>query len=136
MDTIERLNKKERTNVVESALNMADNQLKSKAACVRTEFILSWQDKLFLLVYQNSGNWERDKGFFSFNLSHDKFIGDSVSIETDGSKFPKSMVSKVVALRKSMATPNVDDGSWAMEYGVIVGDFMNLLYKVNEAHDS
>ena len=136
MDSIERLNKSERTGAVIAANNVADNQLKSTAPCVRTEFILSWQDRLFLLVYQNAGNWDRDKTFFSFNLSHETFIGDPISIETDNLKFPKNMVGKVVSLRKSMATPNVEDGSWAMEYGVVIGDFITLLYRVNEAHDS
>ena len=94
MDRIERTNKEERSNVIISTKQMILDQSSSKTPCERTEFLVEWRDKLFLFVYQNRGNWTRDDSFYSPCFSHQTFVGDNVSIETDGSRFPRNMVGK------------------------------------------
>jgi hypothetical protein len=101
---------------------------------LRTEFIIQWKNQLFLLAYQNTGSWTRDKKFFSFNLDHTKIPGQKVLIETDGSKFPAHFTGEIIAVRKNTA---IEKGY--EEYEVIhereLGDFYGNLYKVIEAHN-
>ncbi len=100
----------------------------------RTEFIIkSKTGQMFLLIYQNQGNWERSYECVSFNLDHSKFLNDYVQMEFNIDNFPKSSNGKIIALRRSIASED-KYGIWSTERGRTIGDFDSLVKNIDEIY--
>ncbi len=92
----------------------------------RTEFIVETKNgKMFHFVYQNSGDWPRNKDVFSRNLSHESFLNDYVQIEI-GKVVGTVKTGKIIAISKSLAHQKVFGGKWHVELKRTFGDFGEL----------